>query len=58
MSTPTVVSAGLSAAQAIPKSVSTARLSGLIRMFAGFTSRWTMPAACATRSAARICRPT
>jgi len=37
MSIPAVVAAELSAAQAIPKSVSTARLPGPIRMFAGFT---------------------
>ena len=46
-----------SASSAIPKSDSTTRPSPVISTFAGFTSRWSTPAACAASSADSTARP-
>ncbi|CAB4751115.1 unannotated protein [freshwater metagenome] len=47
MTWPVWVRLTLSAARAMPKSVTLTCLSGVTSRLAGFTSRWTMPAACA-----------
>ncbi len=57
MTSPVMVSAELPSTMAIPKSVSTIRPSFEISTLAGFTSRCSTPASCATRSAASTSAP-
>jgi hypothetical protein len=47
---------GSSSVRASPKSSTLTRPAGVILMFAGFRSRWTMRASCAAVSASAICR--
>ncbi len=51
----TLLAGAASIALARPKSSTLTLSSGVILMFAGFRSRWTMPFSCAASSASAIC---